>query len=126
MTEFDKVESPENDKVIVQVPVRKEAVQIPLIVLPRGTKLWEVNLSTGEVIECPVISRDLLPTEIKGNIVTQLKDQVIPHKEYHTRYQFREGGYDYQIAVNKDNALRKTINMIRRKGYRPAWIVAKA
>ena len=123
MKEFDPIHTAENDKVVVQIPVEKKKVAIPLRVLPRGTTLWEVNLATGEVLPARIIHRDLIPTKIKiSGKIEQVVKQELSRTEVHSSYEFREGGYDYQIAINAENALRKTERMIRRKGYHPAWM----
>lgn len=122
MKEFDPIHTAENDKVVVQIPVEKKKVAVPLKVLPRGTTLFEVNLATGEVLPAKILHRDMLPTKIKVGKLQQLVKQELSRSEVHSSYEFREGGYDYQIAINADNALRKTIKMIRSRGYRPAWM----
>lgn len=122
MKEFDKIDTAETDRVEIQVPVQKKKVAVPLKVLPRGTTLWEVNMATGEVLPAKILHRQITPNKIKVNIVDQVTRQELSRSEVHSSYQFREGGYDYQIAINEENALRKTIKMIRRMGYRPAWM----
>lgn len=122
MKEFDPIHTAENDKVVVQIPVEKKKVAVPLMVLPRGTTLWEVNLATGEVLPAKIVYQDVRPNVIKVNIIDQVTKQQLSRTEVHSRYEFREGGYDYQIAINEANALRKTVKMIRSRGYRPAWM----
>lgn len=95
MKEFDKIDTQETDKVVIDIPVPTEKKLVASRMIHRGMSIWEVNMSTGEVG----------PVRIKTTVIGlngTIRHEVI-----------NDPGFYYVEAINKKNAYRKYIRRTR-------------